>query len=507
MARGLSAMCIAALGIAALNVSTPAMADRVQNIDYEGGGRIVHYRDRTSLPKDLARICLKNQTGQPKRVFWRRINSDNAIKMLVQKGQQSCVTMPKDQRVTFDFQDRSVSVKTTSMNMHDNGGTVTLFHWVADAPLPTSCGGIGEKPCSLWERFPSCEPGLYEVLFVSCEAKEPALSEIIKASQDHQRMLTNLSNCLNTPQRRGQIRAAVDSSNQALASEATSGCVTQSVLHSLSVPRPDGQSFRSLSIGVGTGGQAIAGVSGEVGLVFSLTPGGTIHDQVRFYASGDYSVGVGLGFGADIILGLSRDPLQVGISEKWSQNYAGVAGIGGGVAYVFDYGQFGGPNPATVTLNDFSGIAVSAGVGLGIDVGSIHRSRTEIFGPRVAQQGGGHLTHVGSGHCLDIWGVTARIARCASTSTNKFQGWTIDRGFIKGAKGRCLDVAQNRAGGTVTIAPCRSTSSKQFQEWRKDGNQIRNVASGMCLETTANRIGSNVVINTCSPGKAAQRWE
>ena len=69
---------------------------------------------------------------------------------------------------------------------------------------------------------------------------------------------------------------------------------------------------------------------------------------------------------------MGRDPLARGKYKNIAVAFAGKYLAGGGVAVVFDYGD--------PSLDLFDGVAVSGGAGAGAEIGTIHKSKSRIWG-------------------------------------------------------------------------------------------------------------------------------
>lgn len=256
------------------------------------------------------------------------------------------------------------------------------------APRKPVCGGPNQRPCKIWERVPSCDKGLVEdfakgkcVANTDDELRKQAKA-VAARSADHQRTLSGIRNCMNQPARRNRFKSTVDKRDLAASVKIVDECVSAQTASRLrTAPRGlamapgDGSAnkcaaayFNSLSIGIGAGGMVLAGVAGDFGIVIDLNG----KRNARFYTSGEYSFGIGASVGADIIVGLSRDVLKPGVNDNLSVVAAGKYVLGGAFAVVFNYGD---PFREDV----FNGFAVSGGLGAGFEVGTIHKSNSRIW--------------------------------------------------------------------------------------------------------------------------------
>lgn len=115
---------------------TPAPASSrsyVKNIQYAKGD-ISYFRtnDAPNVAANNVRICLENNTGQPKAMLWSRIQSGVNHPQVPKNGSRSCVTLGTNQRIEWAFLDRGFPVKTEGMNLQSFGGSLVEFIWVRD---------------------------------------------------------------------------------------------------------------------------------------------------------------------------------------------------------------------------------------------------------------------------------------------------------------------------------------------------------------------------------------
>ena len=113
-----------------------ARAERklVKRLIYKGG-QVSYFRttNLTSVRQGHTRICLENNTGQPKELRWtkRRPSSIRHLKT-PKNGAKSCANVPANQRVTFGFYDRGSLMKSSAMNINSTDGMLIEFIWVRD---------------------------------------------------------------------------------------------------------------------------------------------------------------------------------------------------------------------------------------------------------------------------------------------------------------------------------------------------------------------------------------
>ena len=283
-----AAACATMLGLA-----SPAQAERVWDITYDGGGKIIQYNDDKLFSPDKVRICLKNRTGQPKRVLWKKVQPANPISMLVNKGQQSCVTLPPDQTIEFDFQDRGQSVSAGRINLRSVRGDLILFDWVADTNLSgvEYCGGLNQRPCKLWERIPSCDDGLVENFLKGACLKGARWREYQTANAK----LAEIGDFII-----GQIGFAARSASDPGLDAALQSENPRAISANLDPGEneggwkiPTGGTIRTLTVGPSVGVKFIAGAGTGAGGTHDLT------GRLPPYAYGSADVSGSLGFGVE----------------------------------------------------------------------------------------------------------------------------------------------------------------------------------------------------------------
>jgi hypothetical protein len=117
----------------------------VKRIGYSNG-QVSYFRTTNSaaVPRDKVRICLENNTGQPKAMFWTKaaqpvatigvFSQPGAIGPLVTKrnGDRSCANFNLNQRVEWGFFDRGNLKKSDGMNLGNVDRTLIEFIWVRD---------------------------------------------------------------------------------------------------------------------------------------------------------------------------------------------------------------------------------------------------------------------------------------------------------------------------------------------------------------------------------------
>lgn len=277
-----------------------------------------------------------------------------------------------------------------------NGGLKEDFSkgkCVSKAPPKLNCGKKNGTPCKVWQRVPSCDRGLVENFIKNqCLAENPLYgraSYVIKNGKSFISQLQNIHSCLNQKNRLNQFKHAVDKQNMNAAQSVVNQCISRNMLNLLrQAPVPDmsqaandGFSIISsahagvtdvhnmLTIGVSAGAMVIAGINGEAGIAIPLTGTGPAH----FYVTGDWALGFGANVGASIVVGASTDRVIRGDSESTAIVYSGKAIAGASVAV-----SYSGKNVTSIP-STYTGTAVGVGVGAGLEHMTTHRSATHIF--------------------------------------------------------------------------------------------------------------------------------
>jgi hypothetical protein len=203
-------------------------------------------------------------------------------------------------------------------------------------------------------------------------------SRLTAGAAAHQRTLSTIAGCMANPVRMSRFEAAVKRKDMETARSVTSQCISPAQMASLRAapqglaraPSGDGAQryFNSITIGVGAGAMVFVGGGGDLGVDIDLN--GKL--PARFYTSGEYAFGVGVSIGADIIVGVSRDEVVPNVSNNLSVVAAGKYLAGGGIAAVFNYGD---------PLKDdiFNGFSVNGGAGVGLEIGTIHKSNSRVW--------------------------------------------------------------------------------------------------------------------------------
>jgi hypothetical protein len=243
------------------------------------------------------------------------------------------------------------------------------------------CGGLNQKACAVLAKGRVCKTGLTKkrgkcVRKRNDKAAYRAQAKTLaEKSKSHLPVLNSVRTCLNQSARKKKFANAVKKRNKTGAAQIASACVSDDTRRQLQA-RPLGVSggsadkfFNTLSIGVGGGGMVIVGGAVDAGIVIDLNR----KWHVRFYTNSESSFGAGANVGLDVIVGLGRDLLNRGLYRNLAVVAAGKYFAGGGVAVVFDYG-----NPLKEDL--FDGFAVSGGAGAGAEIGTIHKSKSRVWG-------------------------------------------------------------------------------------------------------------------------------
>ena len=329
---------IAILAAAAVVSSSPAEAKRVWDITYGGGGKIIQYNDDRLLSPGKTRLCLKNGTGQPKRVKWKQVRPANPITMLVpENGDQSCVTLPSDQTVSFDFQDRGVSVSPGQIDLRNVDGDIILFHWVADTTISDPLEAAAQQ--ALKDLKPLLDVG---VVAARCMSNADSIESVLRGQAPGQVLqMPGVLRCLQP------IRQAAQRNG-----------------------------YNTITIGAGASVQAGVGGSTEGGIAIDVTDR---YAPVAYWTNG-YSVGWGAAVSGDVTIGFHKPKINGIAGDAQGYSYSGVALGGGGASVWYDYD------------GRQIGASATASVGVGGEVGVYHRVNTMITAdtvPGTPPAGGG----------------------------------------------------------------------------------------------------------------------
>lgn len=106
----------------------------VKRLTYRGG-QVSYFRttNNSKVKKGHTRICLKNNTGQPKELRWTKRRPASLGNLVAPKnGSSQCANMQANQRVTFGFYDRGSLMKSSALNINNVDGILIEFIWVRD---------------------------------------------------------------------------------------------------------------------------------------------------------------------------------------------------------------------------------------------------------------------------------------------------------------------------------------------------------------------------------------
>lgn len=105
----------------------------IKPIVYDGG-QVSYFRTShsTEVPANKARICLENNTGQPKSLRWTKAPSWANDLITRGNGDRQCVNFNLNQRVEWVFYDRPFPKKKDAMNLANTSGLLHEFIWVRD---------------------------------------------------------------------------------------------------------------------------------------------------------------------------------------------------------------------------------------------------------------------------------------------------------------------------------------------------------------------------------------
>ena len=98
------------------------------------GGQVSYFRTSNSaeVAADKGRICLENNTGQPKSLRWTKSPSWANNLVARTNGARQCVNFNLNQRVEWVFFDRGLAKHRDAMNLGSTGGLLYEFIWVRD---------------------------------------------------------------------------------------------------------------------------------------------------------------------------------------------------------------------------------------------------------------------------------------------------------------------------------------------------------------------------------------
>lgn len=270
---------------------------------------------------------------------------------------------------------------------------LTVLTTSGDA-LAASCGAANQRPCKLWERIPSCNPGLVEdFLKGRCVGPKPVATPAAMPDATRARAIADahvatagrlrgLAACIAQPARKARFAAAARARDVAAADRLLDECIDAGTLSTLRAVPPAARphmvatagrscgagAFQTLTIGlIGPSAALIVGAGVEAGFAYDIS--GCGKRTTRFYVTYGWSVGPAINGGVDLMpMGLSMSPVVQGSSRSIGWVFSGkvVAGSALGAWKDADTGAF-------------DGVSFSIGVGGGADLGSTHRTETRIF--------------------------------------------------------------------------------------------------------------------------------
>ena len=111
----------------------PGAREFVKPITY-ANGQVSYFRTLNSseVKPNHFRICLENNTGQPKAMVWSKVQSGVSNLNAPKNGSRSCASFNLNQRLEWVFYDRLMPKKADAMNVGGIGGTLIEFIWVRD---------------------------------------------------------------------------------------------------------------------------------------------------------------------------------------------------------------------------------------------------------------------------------------------------------------------------------------------------------------------------------------
>jgi hypothetical protein len=212
----------------------------------------------------------------------------------------------------------------------------------------------------VWERLPSCNKDLVEksgkcLVRVSGpdfdDQVRTEAARLVDSTRPTQRAMKRFADCMNTGGRQDDLERAVRQTNAKRAMQTVSQCLSGDVRRDLSTG-PDGRADYFQTLTVTMGGNLTLNVDGgvEAGIAVDLNG----RNGPRLYTASGFGGG-SVVVGADIIVGLSVDPMRPsiakGVAATGSAKY--IAGVA--MSVTFDRGS-----PLT-----FDGLSISAGAGIG----------------------------------------------------------------------------------------------------------------------------------------------
>ena len=227
----------------------------------------------------------------------------------------------------------------------------------------TTCGAMGQRPCFVWERIPSCDAGLVENLLAHrCESPgaEGALaSNAQTVAADLEDLLVTLGGYVGCFDAKALERAVRAADSSYAASLEGSSCMKK--MGALAASR----GYQTVTVGISGGGSFVFG--GFVDTGFAFDTAGT--REPTLYQTKAISLGFQAGGGVGVSIGLYKGGNAVDTRGSDTQGFtfeAG-AGAGAGVGIWYDYD------------GRLDGVSVSAIAGASGKAGAYNRINTAYY--------------------------------------------------------------------------------------------------------------------------------
>ena len=237
------------------------------------------------------------------------------------------------------------------------------------------CGGLNQRACAVVAKGRVCKPGLRRKKGRCVPrgndnaALRARAKKLTRMNKPHIAALASVRKCLNQPGRKKNFVRAIKKRDTNRAAQVANQCISVDTKRKLRA-RPlgvtegdDDKFFNTLSVGVGGTGSFIIGGALDAGIVFDFNRWW----HVRLYTNREFIFGYGFNVGADVVVGLGRDPSRRGQWRHTAVVFGGKYLYGGGVAVEFERFKF-------------DGFSVSGGVGVATEIATIHKAVTRIWG-------------------------------------------------------------------------------------------------------------------------------
>jgi len=239
------------------------------------------------------------------------------------------------------------------------------------------CGRENQRPCTLTERIPSCNPGLVEnFIHNKCvaTADTPRYKLADKKFKELGKFIASKIGFAQQTARNPNVKNALSNNRQAL-----DKVVNRSAVGSRQMP--DGYLLRTLTVGASAGAKVIVGGSAGAGAAIDLTG----RRPAYLYGTAEYGVSLGIGASAGIDVGfwvcqnnkiggdswgIEFSPAEIVQAAKTFADLkqAFKPGLDVGIGLWFDYHDV------------FQGFTITPSVGAGVDFGGLVKAGTLVDG-------------------------------------------------------------------------------------------------------------------------------